>query len=49
MLVPVVDHDPNLKSTSEVPVFPGLAFVKSMDSCLIVGSVYHKNTNAKVD
>jgi hypothetical protein len=25
------------------------AFVKSMGSCLIVGSAYHKNTNAKVE
>jgi hypothetical protein len=36
----VVDHDP--KFTSEV-------FVKSMGLCLIVGSSYHKNTNAKVE
>ena len=39
----VVDHDP--KFTSEV----FRAFVKSMGSCLIVGSAYHKNTNAKVE
>jgi len=38
-----VDHDP--KFTSEV----FRAFVKSMGSCLIVGSAYHKNTNAKVE
>ena len=25
------------------------AFVKSMGSCLSVGSAYHKNTNAKVE
>ena len=39
----VVDHDP--KFTSDV----FRAFVKSMGSCLIVGSAYHKNTNAKVE
>jgi hypothetical protein len=39
----MVDHD--LKFTSEV----FRAFVKSMGSCLIVGSTYHKNTNAKVE
>jgi len=39
----VVDHD--AKFTSEV----FRAFVKSMGSCLIVGSAYHKNTNAKVE
>jgi hypothetical protein len=39
----VVDHDP--KFTSEV----FCAFVKGMGSCLIVGSAYHKNTNAKVE
>ena len=39
----VVDHDP--KFTSEV----FRAFVKSMGSSLIVGSAYHKNTNAKVE
>ena len=39
----VVDHDP--KFTSEV----FRAFVKGMGSCLIVGSAYHKNTNAKVE
>ncbi len=41
----VADHDP--KFTGEV----FLAFVKSMGSCLrvIVGSAYHKNTNAKVE
>jgi hypothetical protein len=39
----MVDHDPKL--TSEV----FRAFVKSMDSCLIVGSAYHKNTKAKVE
>ena len=39
----VVDHDP--KFTSEV----FLAFVKGMGSCLIVGSAYYKNTNAKVE
>ena len=39
----VVDHD--AKFTSEV----FHAFVKSMGSCLIVGSAYHKNTNAKVE
>ena len=38
----VVDHDAEL--TSEVL----RAFVKSMGSCLIVGSAYHKNTNAKM-
>ncbi len=42
MLVPVVDHDPKFRSD----VF--LAFVKGMGSCLIVGSAYHENTNAKV-
>ncbi len=36
----VVDHDP--KFTSQV----FRAFVKSMGSCLLVGSAYHKNTNA---
>jgi hypothetical protein len=39
----VVDHDP--KFTSQV----FRAFVKSTGSCLIVGSAYHKNTNAKVE
>ena len=39
----VVDHE--AKFTSEV----FRAFVKSMGSTLIVGSVYHKNTNAKVE
>jgi hypothetical protein len=39
----VVDHDPKL--TREV----FRAFVKSMGSCLIVGSAYHKNTKAKVE
>jgi hypothetical protein len=39
----VVNHDP--KFTSQV----FQAFVKSMGSCLIVGSAYHKNTNAKVE
>ena len=39
----VVDHD--AKFTSEV----FRAFVKSMCSCLIVGSAYHKTTNAKVE
>ena len=39
----VVDHDS--KFTSEV----FRAFVKGWDSCLIVGSAYHKNTNAKVE
>ena len=39
----VVDHDP--KFTSKLFT----AFVKSMGSCLIVGSAYHKNTNAKVE
>jgi hypothetical protein len=39
----VVDHDPKITSD----VFQ--AFVKSMDSSLIVGSDYHKNTNAKVE
>ena len=39
----VLDHDAKL--TSEV----FRAFVKSMGSCLIVGSAYHKNTNAKVE
>ena len=41
--VPVVDHNP--KCTSDVY----WAFVRSMGSCLIVGSAYHKNTNAKVE
>ncbi len=41
--VHVVDHDQ--KFTSQV----FRAFVKSMGSCLIVGSAYHKNTNAKVE
>ena len=39
----VVDH--NAKFTSNV----FRAFAKSMGSSLIVGSVYHKNTNAKVE
>ena len=39
----VVDHD--AKFTSDV----FRAFAKSMGSCLIVGSVYHKNTTAKVE
>ena len=39
----VVDHD--AKFTSKV----FRALVKSMGSCLIVGSAYHKNTNAKVE
>ena len=39
----VVDHD--AKFTSEV----FRAFVKSMGSCLIVGSAYRKNTIAKVE
>jgi hypothetical protein len=39
----VVDHDPKFTSA----VFQ--AFVKGMGSCLIVGSAYHKNTNAKVE
>ena len=39
----VVDHDPKFTSA----MFR--AFVKSMGSCLIVGSAYHKNTNAKVE
>jgi hypothetical protein len=39
----VVDHDP--KFTSDV----FRAFVRGMGSCLIVGSAYHKNTNAKVE
>ena len=38
-----MDHDP--KFTSEL----FRAFVKNMGSCLIVGSAYHKNTNAKVE
>ncbi len=38
-----VDHDSEF--TSEV----FRAFVKGWGSCLIVGSAYHKNTNAKVD
>ncbi len=41
--VPVVDHDPKFTSG----VFR--AFVKSMGSCLIVGSAYHNNTYAKVE
>ena len=39
----VVDHDPKFTSA----VFR--AFVRGMGSCLIVGSAYHKNTNAKVE
>jgi hypothetical protein len=39
----VVDHDP--KFASEV----FRACVKSIGSCLIVGSAYHKNTNTKVE
>ncbi len=39
----VVDH--NSKFISEVYC----AFVKGWGSCLIVGSAYHKNTNAKVE
>ena len=42
-LLPVVDHD--AKFTSEV----FRAFVKSMGSCLIVGSAHHKNTKAKLE
>jgi hypothetical protein len=41
----VVDHDS--KFTSEV--FRVCAFVKGWGSCLVVGSVYHKNNNAKVE
>jgi len=39
----VVDHDSKFTSA----VFR--AFAKGMGSCLIVGSAYHKNTNAKVE
>ena len=39
----VVDHDPKFTSDAF------RAFVRSMGSCLIVGSAYHKNTNAKVE
>ena len=39
----MVDHDAKFMSD----VF--LAVAKSMGSCLIVGSAYHKNTNAKVE
>jgi len=39
----VVDHDPKFTSA----LFR--AFVKGMGSSLIVGSAYHKNTNAKVE
>jgi hypothetical protein len=39
----VVDHDSKFRSK----VFR--AFVKGWGSCLIVGSAYHKNTNAKVE
>jgi len=39
----VVDHDSKFTSA----VFR--AFAKGMSSCLIVGSAYHKNTNAKVE
>ncbi len=39
----VVNHDSNF--TSEV----FRAFVKGWGSCLIVGSAYQKNTNAKVE
>jgi hypothetical protein len=39
----VVSHDP--KFTSDV----FRAFVKGMGSCLIVGSAYHKNTNANIE
>ncbi len=39
----VVDHNP--KFTSDV----FRAFAKGMGSCLIVGSAYHKNINAKVE
>ena len=39
----VVDHD--AKFTSEVL----RSFVKRMGSCLVVGSAYHKNTNAKAE
>ena len=38
----VVDHDAEFTSD----IFR--AFVKSMGSCPILGSAYHKNTNAKV-
>ena len=38
-----VDHD--AKFTSDV----FRAFVQSMGSCLIVGSAYHTNTNAKAE
>ncbi len=41
--VPVLDHGP--KFTSDV----SRAFFKNMASTLIVGSAYHKNTNAKVE
>ena len=39
----MVDHD--LKFTSKVL----RAFVKSMCLCLIIGSAYHKYTNAKLE
>ncbi len=39
----VVDHDPKFTSN----MF--WALVKSIGSCLIVRSAYHKNTNAKVE
>jgi hypothetical protein len=41
----VVDHDPKFTVTSDV----FRAFVKSMGLSLIVGSAYHKNTNAEVE
>ena len=37
--------NPNAKFTSEV----FLAFVKGMGECLIVGSAYHRNTNARME
>ena len=43
----VVNHDANFVAKFTSDVFR--AFVKSMGSCLIVGSAYHKNTNAKVE
>jgi hypothetical protein len=39
----VVDHDPKFMSE----VFR--AFIKGMGLCLIVGSAYYNNTNAKLE
>jgi hypothetical protein len=43
--VPIVDHDPKFTRA----LFRAFVNLKGMGSSLIVGSVYHKNTNAKVE